>query len=434
MKRRLLGIALLGAALWATAGEAAAFGKKKSSSGDCGYWMTAGYGASYGGHGYDNCSPCGSHGGMTVSYVDQKVTAYKTEWETKDVKVMTTKWVPTKEEYKYYVSQPVVTKQKSMVKEMQTKQEQYNYTVMEWTTVKERVKSAELKPVVKAVEYTTYEMQPVRTKQLQTVCEYVSVPVTMTATVAPQYHAAYAPCASSSAGGRRGLCGKKKGSDCAAPCPPPCGAPSPYAGGCSPCDTAPQVVTYTVMQRQAVTRQVEVDVTTYQRVEKKGVQQVTTYETVWTEKEVNVNKCVPVQKTGTRAVAFYVDVEKVYDVTTYQQVQMTGTREVLKPTQVQKTGTRTVAFYVDVEKVYDVTTYQQVQMTGTREVLKPTQVEETVKQSFPRQVAYETTVKVPVYTPAPAPCDTPCATPYYSPCASPCTTTMTVGRKHCCGK
>ena len=59
MKRKIVGLAVLGAALLLTTDSALGFGRKKS---DCG--MTAGYGA-----------PCG---GYAVSYVDQKVMV--NEW------------------------------------------------------------------------------------------------------------------------------------------------------------------------------------------------------------------------------------------------------------------------------------------------------------------------------------------------------------------
>ena len=152
------------------------------------------------------------------------------------------------------------------------------------------------------------------------------------------------------------------------------------------------------MHRDAVARQkeIEVDVTTYTRVPGKTVQKVTSRVPNWIEKEVLVNKCVPVQKDGTR----------------------------------------TVCFYVPVEKEVDVRSTKMTEKTGTRVVRKCVPVEKTVKQTFNKMVPYETTVKVPVYTPAPAPtpapCPTPCATP--SPCAS---TGMSGGHggglfKRCC--
>jgi hypothetical protein len=114
-----------------------------------------------------------------------------------------------------------------------------------------------------------------------------------------------------------------------------------------------------------------IDVTSYNRVEKKATRQVTTNQAVWSEKEIDVQKCVPVTKTATR----------------------------------------TVQFTVPVEKMVDVTSYRTVEKIGTRVVQKPVQVEEIVKQTFTKVVPYETIVKVPVPVAAPscAPCETPCA-------------------------
>jgi len=86
-----------------------------------------------------------------------------------------------------------------------------------------------------------------------------------------------------------------------------------------------------------VTKEVEVDVVSYDKIEKKGTHKVTTYETVWVEKEVDVKKCVAVEKTGTKKVNFWVDVEKEQDVTTWKKVEKTGTRDVMKCVQVEKT-------------------------------------------------------------------------------------------------
>ncbi|MFM8271210.1 MAG: hypothetical protein ACKODX_02650 [Gemmata sp.] len=308
MKSRLFGVALLAIAVATTTNEAAAFGGRKSS--DC---STSTHGG------------CGSY---VTTYVDQKVTVKE--------------WVAVKEEYKYTVSEPVTKKEKVKVKEQAWKDESFKYTVNELVTSKEKVKVAESKPVTKEVEFTTYTCVPVVTKQPRTVCEWVCVPVTVTCTAAP---------ACGEQGGLLArLCGKKH-NDCAAPCEPAC----------------PQVVTKTVMQRQKVTREIMVDVTTYNRVEKKEKKSVTTHETVWVEKEVNVTKCVPVEKTGTRKVAHWVDVEKEVNVTTCNKVEKTGTRDVMK--------------CVPTEKV----------------------------------------VKVAVRTFVPAPAPAPAATPCASPCESPCT-------------
>ncbi|HEY1188172.1 MAG TPA: hypothetical protein VGE74_10970 [Gemmata sp.] len=356
MKRRLLGVALLGAAALFTVGEAQGFGGRKKN--DCAPTTSCG-------------TPCGSY---VTTYVDKKVTVNE--------------WVTTKEEYKYWVSEPVkkkekvkvkeaawkdetfkytvnelvTAKEKVKVKEMAWKDESFKYTVNELVTAKEKVKVAESKAVTKDVEFTSYTLTPVVTKQKRTVCEWVCVPVTVTCAApvpAPTYDA-----------GRpklfHRLCGKKN--ECAPPCPAPCATPCE-----APCP--PPVITKTVMQRQMVTREVEVDVTTYTRTEKKEKKPVTTYETVWVEKEVNVTKCVPVEKTGTRKVCHWVDVEKEIDVTTYNKVE--------------KTGTRNVAKCVPVEKV--------------------------VK------------VAVCTFVPAPAPAPAPCATPCASPCETPCIPTGMTG-------
>ena len=333
MTRRMLVVAVMGVAMVATAQQAAAFGKKRGGAPcePCGAPAPCATAAA---------APCGPQ--YTVSYVDQKVTAYKQEAKTRDVKVTVNEWVDVKEDYKYFTAKPVVTKQKVTVNEMQTKQEAYKYQAMEWTTVKEKVKVCEYKQVERVVDVVSYDMVPVQTVVKKTVCETVCVPVTVTKVVYPKPE-------------RKGLfarCCKKD--DCADPCPP-----------------CPQYVTCTVMQKQTVTRVIDVPCTTYNRVEKKSQQKVMTSEPVWAEKEMDVRKCVPVEKTGTR----------------------------------------TVCYTVPVEKTVDVTTYQQVEQTGTRMVKKCVPTEKVVKQTYYEAVPYETTVKVPVYTPAPTPAPAPCATP-----------------------
>ncbi|MBA4066070.1 MAG: hypothetical protein C0501_20595 [Isosphaera sp.] len=346
----MLALAALGGLLWAAAPQAAAFGGKKNRGGDC-------CGPAFAG-GYTPAGFGGGCGGYTVSYVDQKVTAYKTETETKDVKVMVNKLVDVKEDFKYFECVAVPGKQKVTVQELKSKEEPYKWTVMEPTTVKQTVKVCEYKTEYKDVPTVSYSYTPVVTKVKKTVCEYVTVPVCVTEVV----HPAPAPCAAPARGGLFGrLCGKKKKDDCGPPCPAPCETP------------CPQVVTRTVMQRQAVHREVEVDVTTWQRVEHKGTAKVCVVTPVMVDKEVLVHKCVPVEKSGTR----------------------------------------TVHFYVPVEKEVDVVTHKQVEKTGTRVVKKCVQVEDTVKQTFCKLVPYETTVKVPVYTPVPAPCPP-------APCPPPC--------------
>lgn len=266
-----------------------------------------------------------------VSYVEQKVTAYKCETETKDVKVIVHEWRDVREEYKYTVCEPVMTKQKIKVLEPRTKEETYKYTVMERQYVKEKVKVCEMKPVIKEIEVVTYECVPVKTKQKRLVCETVYVPTTVEVVVKPCGCCILAWC--------------RKADPCDVPCP--------------------QTVQCTVMKKQRVTREVEVEVTTLQRIAKTEKRKVTVCEPQWVEKEVTVCKCVPIQKEGKRKVCYYETVEKEMDVCTHKLVE--------------KTGVRTVKKCVPVEKV--------------------------VKQTFVKWVPYETTVKVPVYScPAPAPC------------------------------
>jgi hypothetical protein len=329
MTRRLLPLAVLAAAIFlVTSQEATAFGFRKHNTcpSEC---ATA------------CATPC------TVTWVDKKVTAWKAETEVKDVKVMVSEWSETKEEYKYWVCEPITTKQKIVVHEMKTKEEPYKYTVLEPTTVKEKVKVCSLVPVTKDVEVTIWETVPVVTKQKRVVCETICVPVTVCCTVpVKQHHGLFG-----------GLCAKKHECECP---PEPC-----Y-----------QTITKTVMQKQVVSKEIEVNVTTCTRVAKKVMQKVTTCEQVWNEKEVMVQKCVPIEKTGVKTSCFYVPIEKEISVT------------VQKP--VEKVGTHIVKKCVPVEKI--------------------------VKQSFTKMVPYETTVKVPVYTPAPVPAPVP------APCATPCDT------------
>ncbi|HEV3438454.1 MAG TPA: hypothetical protein VG122_13915 [Gemmata sp.] len=332
MTRRLLTLAVLGAAmLLVTSQQATAFGFHKRHN-SC----------------PSDCAP-GCSTSFTVTYVDKKVTAYKAETELKDVKVTVNEWVDEKQDYKYMVCEPVITKSKVMIQQQMTKEEPYKYTVMVPTQVKEMVKVCTLVPVTKDVEVITYDLVPVVTKQKRIVCETICVPVTVTCTVpvAPPHvhHGLFG-----------GLCAKKHECDCPTPCPP------------APCF---ETITKTVMQRQVVSKEIEVNVTTCTRVPKKVIQKVTTCERVWSDKEVVVTKCVPVEKAGTRTVCFYVPIEKEVSVTT------------MKP--VEKVGTRIVKKCVPIEKI--------------------------VKQSFTKMVPYETVVKVPVYTAAPAPAPAPCATP-----------------------
>ncbi len=283
----------------------------------------------FGGRSGSCATPC------TVSYVEQKVTAYKCQPETREVKVVVHEWRDVREEYKYTVCEPVTVKQKVKVLEPRTKEETFTYTAYEPQHVKEKVKVCELKPVTKEIEVVVHECVPVKTKQKKKVRETVCVPTTVEVTVVPR------------SGGLFGLCCRKK-ADCDEPCP--------------------QTVCYTVMKKQRVCREVEVEVVTMQRVARKEKRKVTVYEPQHVEKEVTVCKLVPVQKEGKRQVCYYETVEKEIDVCTHKYVE--------------KTGVRTVKKCVPVEK--------------------------TVKQTVMKWVPYETTVKVPVYTPVAQPCAAPC--------------------------
>src|SRR5689334_21753616 len=89
MKRQMVGLALLGAALFATMGSAYGFGKKKA---DCGSpCVTTGMSGGCG-------TPCSVY---AVSYVEQKVTVNE--------------WISVQEEYKYWENVPVTTKEKVKV-------------------------------------------------------------------------------------------------------------------------------------------------------------------------------------------------------------------------------------------------------------------------------------------------------------------------------
>src|SRR5688500_2504034 len=93
MTRRFLSVAVLGAAVALLAiQDASAFGgRKKGASCDTG------------------CST-GCDTACTVTYVDQKVTAYKAEWKTRKVEVDVVDYKMVDQKYKYWVCEPVTTK------------------------------------------------------------------------------------------------------------------------------------------------------------------------------------------------------------------------------------------------------------------------------------------------------------------------------------
>jgi hypothetical protein len=265
--------------------------------------------SAFGGRTASCATPC------SVSYVEQKVTAYKCETETKDVKVIVHEWRDVREEYKYVVCEPVITKQKVKVLEPRTKEETYKYTVMEPQHVKEKVKVCEMKPVTKEVDVVTYECVPVKTKQKRRVCETVCVPTTVEVVVRPRGCCFQACC--------------RKADPCDHPCP--------------------QTVQYTVMKKQKVMKEVEEEVTVMQRVARTEKRKVTVYEPQMVEKEVTICKYVPVQKEGKRHVCYHETVEKEVDVHTHKLVEKTGVRVVKKCVPVEKVVKQTFVKWVPYE-------------------------------------------------------------------------------------
>ena len=93
MTCRVLGAALLGAAVLLVSGqEAGAFGKRS--------------------RGCDTpcATPCAPS--CTVSYVDKVVVCYKPEWKTKTVEVSVTEYKMEPEKFMYKVCVPVMKKEK----------------------------------------------------------------------------------------------------------------------------------------------------------------------------------------------------------------------------------------------------------------------------------------------------------------------------------
>lgn len=347
MTQRMLGAAALGAAvLGLAAPDAAAFGrKKKADCGGCPEPVAVAAPAA-------DCGPAGA-----VAYVDQVVTSYKPEWKTKKVEVECVEYKWVEEKAKQKVCEYVARKDKVKVCELKESKEPYKYTVHEWQPVKDKVKVCETEWKEKEEKYSWYE--PVYTKQKvkKTVYDTVCVPTEVTVPVA-----AAAPCED---GGRKRkglfgrLCGKKKKDDCAAPCPAPC--PTPCGDGCGePC--GPTHVTHVVMKPTRVAREVEAEETVCTHVKKDGVRKVKYCEAKWVEKEVTVQKCVPVVKEGVKVVHTPTWVEKEVDVKV--------------PTWVEK----------------DVMV----------KVCKAFPTKKTVEQKYCEMVKVETVVKVPVHTPAPA--------------------------------
>ena len=344
MTCRVLGAALLGAAVLLVSGqEAGAFGKRS--------------------RGCDTpcATPCAPS--CTVSYVDKVVVCYKPEWKTKKVEVSVTEYKMEPEKFMYKVCVPVMKKEKVKVCETKMATEPYKYTVMETLYVKDKVKVCESVWSEKEVPYSWYECVPVHTKQKRTVYETICVPTVVTHTVTVPTCAPVCAPACAPAHVRHGLFSRlccKKPAPCPAPCATPCEAPCP-----PPCET--KVVSHTVMVPKTTSKEIEVDICTYTQVKKDGVKKVKICTPVWVEKEVTVAKCVPAEKTGTR----------------------------------------TVCVPVWVEKEIDVCTTTWADKEGVRHVCKPYVVKKWVEHKWCEMVKVETVVKVPVMVPCPTPCPTP---------------------------
>jgi hypothetical protein len=172
MKRRIVGLALLGAAVWLTA---------SSALGDHGGHGPAPHVAAYGpGIGGGCGHPCG---GYNVSYVDQKVTCYRTEYETRDVPVKVCQWVPTQEQYTYTVNEPETRKQQVTVTQMQTKQEPYTYKVCEYVPTQEQYTYTVNEAFVTQQKVRVPQMQTKQEPYTYKVCEYVPTQEQYTYTV-----------------------------------------------------------------------------------------------------------------------------------------------------------------------------------------------------------------------------------------------------------
>ncbi len=295
-------------------------------------------------------TPCAS----AVSYVDQQVTCYKTEWKTKkvDVDVCEAKWVDV--EYKYTVCEPVVTKQTVKVCEMVQTKQQYKYMVNTTVADKVKVKVCQNTWTEQDQKYTYCEPVWGKTKVMRTVCETVCVPTQVAC--APPAPACDSGCGSSAK--RKGLfsrlCHKPSCDDpCPAPCPTACAAP------CEPC-------VQTVMVRQVVQKQVECEVATCTMVQKEGVRKVRVCTPTWVEQDSVVYRCVPVEQVGERMVCTPTWVDREVPVTRM----------------------------VPVEKV------------GTRRVCQPVMVKKSMDVSYCERVPYTTTIRVPVAAPC-APCAAP---------------------------
>lgn len=347
MTRRVLALAVLGALVWMAADsrDVSAFGRKKASCApapSCGY--TPGCGA----------APCGE-----VAYEDREVTVMEMQ--------------PTKEKFKYYECVPTQEKVKVKVCVTKSREEAFDYYVNKMVQEKQTIKVCKTVMVEEEVKYVSVSYTPKTEKQKRTVYECVCVPVTTvkqvpvykTVMVAPACDPCAVPCAPAADCGKRrglfgGLCGKKSSSSCAAPAPTCVRV----------CEM--QTVSCTVMQYQRVEKVIDVDVTTYTRVETPGTRKVQVCKQAMVDQDVMVWKCVQEKQTGKRTV-YFTEMED-------REVMVT------KMVQAERDGERTVYKCVPVKKMVKVAVY------------KP----------------------APVVVPAPCaqPCAAPCSTSYAAPCGN----------------
>lgn len=276
-----------------------------------------------------------------VVYVDKEVTCHKTEYVTKDVEVTVHELKPKTEKYKYHVCETKMVKEKVTVCEWQHVQVPYKYTVMTVVAEPTKVKVCKPKLVSREVDYTWKECVTKTKPGKQTVWTCVSEPKVVTCMVPTFKHVAVPVC----------------GSPCGHPCGAPCGGVA-YA-----CQTVCEMVpsTHTVYERKMVSHEVDVQICYHEWVEHKGKKMVHECVHEWVDVDTVVHKCVPVEKDGVRTECRLAHVEKEIDV--------------CRPHLVEKDGERTVYEAHPVKKM--------------------------VKETHCVTVPYTTTVKVPVFVPAP---------------------------------
>jgi len=323
MTRRVLAVALLGAAMVLTLDtqEASAFGGRSRKS--CGPPPCPPPSC-------DTSCGYGSGSGYNVSWVEQKVTGYRPEWKTKKVDVVVVEHKMVEQPYTYWVSQPVVTKQKAKVCEMAQSEQPYTYVVNKMVESKQKVKVCQVTWQQKEVPYTWYEAVHAKTQVKRTVYDCSWVPTVVNCTV---------PCYT---GGCWSRC----------------------CGGCgSPCVSYTNV-SYTVNKPVYTPRDVMVDVWTCNYVERKGNRMVSIPVENWVEQEVPVWTCVPTKVEGKRWVSTPTWVEREVNVSTWQNVEQKGTRMVPQPFETKRTVEQPYCEWVKYETVVKVPVYTPAPSTS----------------------------------------------------------------------